>query len=842
MSQQASRLQSVETAKQGSIVQSIVGQIQLRWLGLLRSILHLWVRSKVFPEPISNAGLKNEVQICYIMDVYALSSLLILDKACENNQLPRPLAFLDNGNRGWASLRTLRGIFIKRFSTRRSSSVLTSLSRYALEHPEFEVQLVPVSVLVGRAPDTEGSVTKIIFTEGWEVGGVIRRLLGTVINGRSTCVYYGKPLSLRELVDEHSDPGKAVRKISRLARTRLRKTRELAIGPDLSHRRTLVNKVLDSDRVRRAIANRAQTENLEPALVRRQAERSVQEIAANYSYAVIRVSSVLLGWFWNKIYRGVVLNHFETFEDAARDMEVIYVPCHRSHIDYLLVSYFLYHRGHVPPHIAAGINLNLPVLGPFLRGAGAFFMRRSFRSDPLYSVIFDEYLALILNKGVSIEYFIEGTRSRTGRLLPPRGGMLQMTVRAFLRSPSKPIMFQPIYVGYEQLAEASSYHSELSGKEKHSESLRDLFGIFKIMRHNHGQVHVNFGEPVLLDELLQYHAPQWRERTGDEKSDWLIPLVDELANAIMTNINGAADVNPINLLAISLLATSKHALPEDELVHQLALYLEILRRTAPSDRMTLTPLSPAEIITYGMELGVVQRRIHRLGNIIAVEPQSAVLLTYFRNNIAHLFAVPAFVASCFQIRSQMSLVRLTSLFEKIYPYLKSELFLPWETTGVGQELLRVVEVLKSLRLVSGSRNLRCAHGGSPAAASLHLLGRSLLQTFERYFITVAILVKNGSGQLSASELEQLCILAAQRISLLHEFEAPEFYDKTLFRQFIGNLRKWGVLQHDDTDKLVFDKVLEEVSKDAKLVMSRELRHGIIQVASVNLGEADSQLG
>ena len=110
----------------------------------------------------------------------------------------------------------------------------------------------------------------------------------------------------------------------------------------------------------------------------------------------------------------------------------------------------------------------------------------------------------------------------------------------------------------------------------------------------------------------------------------------------------------------------------------------------------------------------------------------------------------------------------------------------------------------------------------------------MLQTFQRYFLTVAILLKNGSGQLSANELEQLCILAAQRISLLHEFEAPEFYDKTLFRQFIGNLTLQGIVQRNKQDKLVFDKTLESISKDAKLVMSKELRHGIIQVAAVNL--------
>ena len=202
---------------------------------------------------------------------------------------------------------------------------------------------------------------------------------------------------------------------------------------------------------------KAASEKLSREQVEREAKSAVVEIAANYSYAVIRFSDVVLTWLWNRLYKGVELHHFNKFEVNSSGKEVIYVPCHRSHIDYLLLSYLLYEHGHVPPHIAAGENLNMPGLGQFLRRCGAFFMRRSFRGDPLYSAVFDEYLSVMLARGVSIEYFIEGGRSRTGRLLPPKRGMLQMTVRAYLRTPRKPIIFQPVYIGYEQLVEGQSY-------------------------------------------------------------------------------------------------------------------------------------------------------------------------------------------------------------------------------------------------------------------------------------------------------------------------------------------------------------------------------------------------
>jgi glycerol-3-phosphate O-acyltransferase len=816
---------------------SLLQYFRLKWYLALRAVLHIWVRSKLFPGPLGNAGINPDIPACYIMDTYALSSVLILDRACELNGLKRPLYPIDNApvvqSRAWAALRRLKGLVIRRHSSRRSPKMLTQLTKHALEQPNFDVQLIPVTILIGRAPDKENSILKVIFSEGWDVGGRLGRLLGTFINGRDTCVYMGSPYSLRELIDEKSDDRIAVRKIYRLARTQLRQTRETAIGPDRSHRRTLLDHVVNSDRVQAAINAEVESGTSSQEKLRADAERAVREIAANYSYTAIRFAKVVLAWFWTRIFNGVELNHFKSFEHNAMGKEIVYVPCHRSHIDYMLLSYLLYINGHVPPHIAAGSNLNLPVLNQFLRRCGAFFLRRSFRTDPVYSAVFDEYLSNILGQGVSLEYFVEGGRSRTGRLLPPKGGMIQMTVRSYMRSPHKPIIFQPVYIGYEQLVEGNSYISELGGKEKKSESLSDLFSVFGILRRNYGKVHVNFGEPIYLDPLLQFRDENWKSLDPEEKPLWLSALVDDLATTIMTNINGAADVNPINLLAICLLATTKHALPREELEYQIGLYLKLLKLSPSTDNVTITTLNAQEIIAYGQQLGVVGIREHTLGDIVFVTEKAAVQLTYFRNNIAHLFALPSFIASCFLVRAELPRTRLLRQFSLIYPYLQKELFLRWSYKEAKGALVEYLEIFNSLELVTGRRTLKRARGGSQLAASLGLLGRGMLHTFERYFITISVLVNKGSGVLSASELEELCILYAQRISLLHEFDAPEFYDKTLFRQFIANLSAGGILTEDVDGKLQFDDALKIISEDARLVMSTELRHGIIQVASGN---------
>ena len=120
-------------------------------------------------------------------------------------------------------------------------------------------------------------------------------------------------------------------------------------------------------------------------------------------------------------------------------------------MDYLLLSYAIYQRGYAIPHIAAGVNLNLPIVGRLLRKGGAFFIRRSLRGSALYTIVFMKYLAAMMARGHSIEYFIEGGRSRTGRLLPPMTGMLSMTVRSYLREPRRPVVFVPVYFGYERI-------------------------------------------------------------------------------------------------------------------------------------------------------------------------------------------------------------------------------------------------------------------------------------------------------------------------------------------------------------------------------------------------------
>jgi glycerol-3-phosphate O-acyltransferase len=505
-------------------------------------------------------------------------------------------------------------------------------------------------------------------------------------------------------------------------------------------------------------------------------------------------------------------------------------------MDYLLLSYLLYQHGIVPPHIAAGDNLNLPVIGAVLRRGGAFFLRRSIRGNALYAAVFSEYVAQLVGDGFSIEYFIEGGRSRTGRLLPPKGGMIAMTVRAFLRAPRRPVVFQPVYIGYEKLIEGKSYLDELTGQPKQKETIWALLkGVAEILRSHYGKVTVNFGEPVRLDEVLVGVDPAWRAQVEADKPTWFNEVVDTLAQQIQVNINRAADVNPVNLLAIALLSTPKHAMAESDLLAQLALSKRLLAVLPYSDRVTVTPMEPEDIVAYGEQLKVLTRTRHKLGDVLSLEGETAVLQSYARNNVLHLFAAAAWVALCFQNNRRMSRAGMLRLGRTIYPFIQEELFLPWSEDAFVERLNATVDLLMAEGLLHAVNEedggiLSRGPGQTDEVFRLRAIAHSLQQAFERYFIAITTLVKNGPRTVSAGELETLCQLAAQRLSLLYAPAAPEFFDKTLFRGFISKLRELDLVRVGENGKLDFDDRLNLWEKDAKLVLSRELRATIMKIS------------
>ncbi|MEB0077057.1 glycerol-3-phosphate 1-O-acyltransferase PlsB [Pseudomonas sp. CCI3.2] len=817
--------------------------------GTLRRLLYLWVRSETINQSSFTLNLDRSRPVFYVLQSPSLSDLAVVDTECRKAGLPRPILPVAVGNllepAAFFYL-TPEPDWLGRQDKRGAPPTLERLLSAITQNASEDAQIIPVSVFWGQSPDSESSPWKLLFADSWAVTGRLRRLVSILILGRKTRVQFSAPVHLRELIDENKGHERTLRMAQRIFRVHFRNLKTAVIGPDLSHRRTLVRGLVGEPLVKQAILEEAERSNITEAKAQAQALRYGNEIASDYNYSVIRFMEVVLSWFWNKIYDGIKVSHIEGVQAVAPGHEVIYVPCHRSHIDYLLLSYLLFRNGLTPPHVAAGINLNMPGIGGLLRRGGAFFMRRTFKGNPLYSAVFNEYLHTLFTKGFPVEYFVEGGRSRTGRMLQPKTGMLAITLRSFLRNSRMPIVFVPVYIGYERVLEGRTYLGELRGASKKKESIFDIFKVIgALKKQRFGQVSVNFGEPIKLAEFLDHEQPDWREQELGPlyRPAWLNETTHRLGQRVAQHLNEAAAINPVNLVALALLSTNKLALDDQAMARVLDLYLTLLRRVPYSPHTTLPQGDGKALISYVKGMNLLSEQADALGKILYLDEQNAVLMTYYRNNVLHIFALPSLLASFFQTASRMSREQVLRYTRALYPYLQSELFIRWPLNELDAVVDQWLEALVEQGLLRFENEVYLRPAPSSRQfVQLTLLSRAIAQTLQRFYMAISLLLNSGQNSLSAEELEDLCTVMAQRLSILHGLNAPEFFDKSLFRDFIQNLLNLGVLRKDTAGKLSYHPLLGDLAEGAaKRVLPAEIRLSIRQVAlhrSEDVSEAD----
>jgi glycerol-3-phosphate O-acyltransferase len=271
---------------------------------------------------------------------------------------------------------------------------------------------------------------------------------------------------------------------------------------------------------------------------------------------------------------------------------------------------------------------------------------------------------------------------------------------------------------------------------------------------------------------------------------------------------------------------------EADMLRQIETLTGLLRAAPYDPRVTVTGMSPAETIDYGVALKIVTREKLGSGEFVRMSPVNAVLATYYRNNVLHLVALPSLIACCFLSNAALRTDDIQRLAARIYPYVAAELFLRWpeqELAGVVESTLAALASLGLLEFSTEQNLWRRAPPASAAAMQLSSLAQTTVQTIERYYLAIALLVRAGSGQLTQNTLEERCQLMAQRMTLLHGFNSPEFFDRALFENFIDRLRARAVLRVNGAGRLEFDEVLVRVAADAEVVLSEQIRHSILQV-------------
>lgn len=815
---------------------SFLHSIRNTFFRLNQRLIHSLVKTRFIGQNPTELGIDSSKPIIYALQYQSYAEELVIDRAVTEMEWPttRQSRLGKTGKFIVPFFATYKraGTPFRKRGVPMVSKRLDNWIDHLRQNEDEDIQIVPAAVYWGRGPDKEKSFFKIWLQNSGTLGGRIATLMAIMLNGRETAIRLSKPISLRQLVNEGKDSEITARKLSRVLRVHFRQVNATVLGPDLSHRRLLVHQLPRKPLVLEAIEHEVKENGMKRTKARALALKYADEIASNMSHSAVRFLDVVLTWVWNKIYNGIDVHNIDHLQDIHKDNEIVYVPCHRSHIDYLLLSYVLYYNGLQVPHIAAGINLNMPVVGPILRRAGAFFMRRTFKGNKLYAAVFDEYLHSVFTGGYSMEYFVEGGRSRTGRTLNPKAGMLAMTLRSYLRDSKKPIIFMPVYVGYEKVFESGSYQGELKGKKKKKESLGGVFSSLRSMKRSFGKVHLTFGDGIHFTEFLDKTNPQWRESRSDNnfRPDWAPTVVDQLATEVATQINNAASVNPVNMVATGLLSTPNLAMDAQLLANQLEDYQRLLK-VLPYSHLLKTPDGDAkDWIEYAENMDLINIKKDPLGDIVTADDRQAMAMSYYRNNVFHLFAMPSLLASLFINNRDNELEEIEALVSFLYPFFKAELFLRWEQDEVERITLTILEAMVGLGLIERNGNTF----SRPAASSNEFVKLSgfahvAMETLERYFLTLSLLKKVGSGKISAKDLEEQSAAQAQRISVLHGLTAPEFFDKTLFRTLIQQLDKQQLVSIDDEGHLHFDDSLTAMTDKLETVLDARLRQSILQI-------------
>ena len=827
---------------------------------LARKLLYLWVKTDVVPTDLGDLNIKPDQPVIYVLETRSWSSLLVLEAECERLGLPAPMNRIASPALSeWFSVYSISPrqpfkAWIQKRSKR--SRMLRGIVESLKEHPEQEVQFVPVSVFWGRPVTKQDRWLPVLFADTWGLAGRIRKFFTIIVHGRDAFVKYSEVIvyndstgmTAAELAENHSKSEQRISaessatdmtdhtidQLQAVLSKRLTDERVATLGPDISHRRTLVRDLILKPDVQQAIKARSEEDNISEYRATVQARRYVHEIVANCTQITIQVMNRGLSYFWNKFYSGIEVTNNGDLKELARSHELVYVPCHRSHIDYLLLSYVIYYEGLAIPYIAAGRNLNMPIIGSILRGGGAFFIRRSFKGNQLYSSVMFEYVAELVSKGVAIEYFVEGGRSRTGRLLKPKPGMVSMTVRGFLKYRKKPVAFIPVYIGYEKLLETKAYQAELSGDDKKAETFFNSMRSMLRIRGNFGKVSANFGQPIFLNQILDQQQASWKSDTYQDadRPEWVRSSVESLSATIASRINSAATVNAVNLVATVMLATSKQNMDEGELMKMLVMYQAILKTQHYSDRIVITEESSSEQIARVEALKMLKRRKHELGDILFLDQKHSVSMTYYRNNILHLMALPSVIACCFINMRRLPETEIIKLITLIYPFLQSELFLAWEKEQLPEAIKRVLSSLCEQGLLEkheDSEEYSRGGFGTVQFAQLNLLARVISPTLEVYYLTLALLARSGEKTIPKAELEKKCQLMAQRVAMVHELNSPDYSDKNLIANFIDTLVHIDYVKVYGTEDLAFSEVFQRTDQRIRLLLSKATRANIMQM-------------
>ncbi len=655
---------------------------------------------------------------------------------------------------------------------------------------ERPVHLVPLALFWRKGPRARRRFLNLFYGAATRPSD-LAKVTSFLTTYRGLAVKVGDAIDLGAFIDARRDQGQETiaRMVRRSILTFLYREEKVVAGPTLRPRHEVQEIVVGDPRVQGAIRELAHRRRIPLARAQAEAEKMLREIAAAMNSTFLAIPNALMGAITRRLFASIEISGIEKVAEYAKRHPLVLVPSHRSYFDFVLVSTLFYANYLVPPHIAARENMGFGPFGFLWRRCGAFFLRRSF-DDPLYKEVFRVYVSHLVKEGVTQEFFIEGGRSRTGKTLAPRLGMLTWEVDAFLDTSRRDLFFVPIAITYERLVEEGAMVGELEGERKKRESMLGLVRARKFLRRRFGSVFVNFGEPISLASALGEN----RERLATDSSETGVSerraFVTSLGNRIAERINWAVVPNATSVAACALLGERRRGLFRPDFVRRMQEIVDLLRL----QDVKLTPALVrdegefAESIASLLRMDLIESAWDPRGEILYFEESKRRALDFYRNSIVQFLAAPSFLA-----RRLLSGPSLEDLRQELANWL--DLFYYEFFTPRGEVLAAhfdaFIDHFDRLGWVERSDGqLRATEKGAPY---LHFLAEQTRGFVEAYYATFAA-VLSAEGTLTLKELREAAREQFERARILGEAGRPEADNPVTFANAVDLLVRSRILE------------------------------------------------
>ncbi len=521
--------------------------------------------------------------------------------------------------------------------------------------------------------------------------------LFTIIKSRTPAfVRISAPLNLKEEIEKSGSDDPI--HIAGLLRTKLldifHHDKRTILGPVIKTRREMMEKVLYHENILSAIRELSEGEKIPETVLRKKALKYFNEIAADFSMHYVMFFEFILRFIFRKVYDGIHYDNsfIRKMRDAAAKGPLIYLPSHRSHMDYLILSCVLYQNKVISPHIVAGANLTFFPMGKLFRRSGAFFIRRSFKGKVLYTAVLKQYIKTLINEEYSIEFFIEGGRTRTGKLVFPKMGILKYLIEAIEEGYNRDLMLVPLSINYERIMEESAYVKEHAGIQKKKETTSALVKSRKLLKRKYGRVFLEFSEPVSFRELTK----------EIKESEELTPYV---ADYIIRRINEVVLVTPSSLVTAAVLFSPSTGFTIESVRDRIVILHRYLMRTMAKMSHALNDEANYDhLIDYAFE-SFREDNIIKKGDddLYMIRDDQRVRINFYKNRIIHFFIPLAYTSLSVMILSGKNDIKREDIythFNRLADLFRHEFIYPESMNNRNDALERILGYLKERSVIS----------------------------------------------------------------------------------------------------------------------------------------------